>query len=239
MVKTSCRSFHSVIFASAFLLLSNLSCSGAFSRHRSLPTRKPRASLGVAKPIDISTDQQDPCPPGFFLDECNECCSPLGPLGRVSQVVETSVGPFKKASTAIQNLFGIDKSKIGSLGVPFVLSYSVISNLNGAVSFSVAWYMTCARTGLSPLWQWKELLKSYATIYALIQVLRPFRVAAAIAMSKLSKEFLDQTQAKMDCSRKHAVLFQFVLSQLMLAVCASLGVLAASGLSGVPIFRQQ
>lgn len=229
------KNVRTLMFVSALVVFLNLSSSAAFSRNNRsfqrhpLPLRKP---LCVAQPILEVERQYDPCPPGY-----NECCSPsLG--GRISQpqLVETLVGPVKQASTAIASLCGIDKKKIGSLGVSFALSYSVISNINGAASLSVAWYMTCTRTGLSPLWQWKELLKSYATIYAVIQVLRPFRVAAAIAMSKLSKEFLDQTQAKLDCSRRYAVALHVVLSQVMYAVCAGLGVISASCLSGVPIF---
>jgi len=185
--------------------------------------------------------QQEECPPGYFLDTLHARCSRLGPLGRlgrVSQVIETSFGPFKKASTAIRNLFGVDKTRIASRGVAFALSYSIISNINGATSLSLAWYMTCTRTGLSPLshGQWKELLKSYGTIYAFIQFLRPFRVAAAIAMSKLSKEFLEQTQTRLNCSRGKAILVQYSLGQMMLAVCAAFGVMVASWLSGVPVW---
>jgi hypothetical protein len=178
------------------------------------------------------------CPPGYFLDTLHARCSKLGPLGRASQVIETSFGPFKKASTAISNLFGIDKERIASHGVAFALSYSIISNINGAISLSVAWYMTCARTNLSPFLpgQWKELLKSYGAIYALIQLLRPFRVAAAIAMSKLSSEFLEQTQARLDCSRGMAIVFQYLLGQIMLAICAAFGVMLASWVSGVPVW---
>lgn len=218
-------------FASALVVFLNLSSSAAFSRDKNqsfqrhpLPLRK---SLSMAKPARILEVKQQYDPTAGY----KECCS-----SQPSQLVETLVGPVKQASTTIASLCGIDRKKMSSLGVSFALSYSVISNINGAASLTVAWYMTCTRTGISPLWQWKELLKSYATIYAVIQVLRPFRVAAAIALSKVSKEFLDQTQAKLDCSRRYAVALHVVLSQVMYAACAGMGVISASCLSGVPIF---
>ena len=45
----------------------------------------------------------------------------------------------------ITNNFGIDKAAIRKKGVSFALAYSIISNLNGAISLSVAWYMTVKR----------------------------------------------------------------------------------------------
>lgn len=177
------------------------------------------------------------CPPGYYLDSVHGCCSPLGPLGRASQVVETSVPVVRTLSSRISSLFGIDKGKIAKLGIPFVLSYSLVSTINGSISLAVSWYMTTSRTGISPLvkGQWKELLKSYGTIYAIIQLLRPFRVAAAIAMSKLSNEMLTLTQEKLDCSKRAAILYQYALGWVAWLLTSVLGVQIASACSGVPI----
>jgi hypothetical protein len=179
------------------------------------------------------------CPPGYFLDSVNERCQKLGPLGAASQVIERT-GPFQVVSRKISTLFGIDPSRISRLGVAFALSYSIISNINGSISLSVAWYMSCAQTGLSPLapGQWKSLLKAYGTIYAFLQFLRPFRVAAAVAMSKLSAEFLKQTQFKLDCSRGFAIAFQYALGWIVQMILSTFGVAVASWSSGVPVWAR-
>ena len=175
---------------------------------------------------------QEACPRGYYLDSIQNACAPLGPLGRISQLVETT-GPLKRAYHAIANFGGVTTTR----GVPFLLAYSIISNLNGALTLSAAWYMTCVRTGLSPLYQWKALLKSYGTLYALVQLLRPFRVAAAIAMSKLSLQFLEGTQEKLRCRRGVAIAVQYFLGYVVQLVLASIGIALASLASGVPLVQ--
>eukprot|EP00526_Cylindrotheca_closterium_P019101 CAMPEP_0113634214 /NCGR_PEP_ID=MMETSP0017_2-20120614/17813_1 /TAXON_ID=2856 /ORGANISM="Cylindrotheca closterium" /LENGTH=224 /DNA_ID=CAMNT_0000544899 /DNA_START=1 /DNA_END=672 /DNA_ORIENTATION=+ /assembly_acc=CAM_ASM_000147 len=156
------------------------------------------------------------CPSGYFYNSVENSCTPLGPIGRVSQTVET-FGPFKKAYAAISNLFGIDTKRISNLGVAFALSYSLISQINGSITLSVAWYLSSKRTGLSPLvpGEWKSLLTAYATIYGIIQIMKPFRVAAAIGMSRLSKEFLEATEEKLACKRRTAIVFQYALGWMV------------------------
>ena len=73
-------------------------------------------------------------------------------------------------------------------------------------------------------------------IFGLIQVLKPFRVAAAIGMSKLSSEYLDMTQSYLNCDRSTAVVCQFAMGVLMMFVTASIGILFVSKFTGVPIF---
>jgi hypothetical protein len=190
--------------------------------------------------INIEQDEVDvqdtDCPPGYFLNSIQNSCTPLGPLGRISQAIET-FGPFKKAYKSISNLFGIDAKRISNLGVTFVLSYSFISQINASITVSVAWYLSSKRTGLSPLapGEWKSLLAAYGTIYAAIQLLKPFRVAAAVAMSKLSKEFLEATEQKFDCKRGTAIAFQYALGWMTWVLLATAGVTIASFSSGVPV----
>jgi hypothetical protein len=225
---------------------------------------QPESSSSYGFPEEV---EETDCPKGYFLDSVHNSCTPLGPLGRISQAVE-NFGPLQKASQSISNLFGMDTKQISKLGIGFALSYSIISNINGSITLSVAWYLSCKRvsdrdllffgvgrhcgrgcgsslffflfgvqTGLSPLepGQWKSLLAAYGTIYAGIQLLRPFRVAAAVAMSKLSKEFLDSTQQKLSCSRTVSIAIQYALGWIVWAGLAAVGVLTASVSSGVPI----
>lgn len=184
-----------------------------------------------------TTNGNTVAPQGYFLNSVQQAYVKLGPIGRLSQKVET-MGPFKRFYNGISNLCGIDTKQISKLGVSFALSYSIISNINGALSLSVAWYISCKRTGLSPLvpGQWKSLLAAYATIYGLIQILRPFRVAAAIGMSKLSAEYLEMTQRKFQCSKTVAIMLQYLSGWLMMGTCAGVGVTCATALSGVPLW---
>mmetsp|Transcript_21975 Transcript_21975/g.24329 ORF Transcript_21975/g.24329 Transcript_21975/m.24329 type:complete len:460 (-) Transcript_21975:166-1545(-) len=175
-------------------------------------------------------------PRGYFLNSVKQAYVPLGPIGRISQQIET-LRPFRRAYRLISTVFEMDHNAIQKLGVSFALSYNVLSSLNGALSFSAAWYISCKRTGLSPLvpGQWRSLLASYGMIYGLIQVLKPFRVAAAIGMSKMSAEYLEMTQTRFRCSRGTAIASQFMMSQLMMCLCASAGVTIVSLVTGVPI----
>ena len=75
-------------------------------------------------------------------------------------------------------------------------------------------------------------------IYGAIQILRPFRVAAAIAMSKLSAEYLEMTQEKLKCSRGVAIGCQYMMGQLMMCCCAFVGVSIVSFITGIPIFAR-
>ena len=85
--------------------------------------------------------------------------------------------------------------------------------------------------------QWKSLLKSYGMIYGFISLVRPFRVASAIAMSKLSAEYLETTQTKFNCSRKVAIGVQYSSGVFIGGCCAFLGIFGVSLLTGVPLWN--
>ena len=91
---------------------------------------------------------------------------------------------------------------------------------------------------MSPLvpGQWKSLMGAYGMIYGLIQLLKPFRVAAAIGMSKLSAEYLEMTQTKLQCNRGTAILCQYMMGLIMMGCSAFTGVSIVSYVTGVPIF---
>jgi len=162
----------------------------------------------------------------------------FGPLGVVLSQVSEKAGPVWKVFDKVRDALGIDSAKISSLGIGFALSYAIISVINGSLSLSMAWYLASKRTGLSPLapGQWKSLLAAYVSLYAAIQLLKPLRIAAAVATSKLSNDFLDSTQAKLNCSRVHAIAFQYSLGWIAWVGLTTLGVSCASFLTGVPIF---
>jgi len=174
---------------------------------------------------------------GYFLNSVTQSLVPLGPIGRISQQVET-MGPFKLLYNGISNLFGVDPKKLKQHGISFLLSYNILSNISGSIAFSTAWYISCKRTGLSPFvpGQWKSLLKAWGAVYVAVQFLKPFRVAGAIGMSKLSAEYLEMTKDKFNCSQRVAVGVQFVMGVFAMGFLASSGIVVTSILTGVPIF---
>ncbi len=84
--------------------------------------------------------------------------------------------------------------------------------------------------------QKKSLLSSYAMIYGALQVLKPFRVAAAVAMSKLSADCLDLTQERLNCSRHVAIGCQYGMGMVAMGVTFYAGVSVVSLLTGVPMW---
>jgi hypothetical protein len=95
------------------------------------------------------------------------------------------------------------------------------------------------QTGLSPLapGQWKSLLAAYGGLYVFITLIRPLRVALAVALTKNTEECLEQTQKRLGCSRATAIGLQISLGLLLWTTCAAGGVALASTLSGVPIWK--
>lgn len=136
-----------------------------------------------------------------------------------------------EAKAAVSNV----AQTASKLGVSFGLSYSLLSNINGAVALSISWYMTCQKTGASPVYQWKALLKSYGTMYALLQAIKPLRVAAAIPLATHTQRWLDATQSRFQCGQAKAVAIHYGFGYLVQALVASAGIAIASTTSGVPI----
>jgi hypothetical protein len=131
---TSCNAFSHP--RSAILTANNAVCG-------SITAAGPRFATMLQSAV-VKQDEVDECPPGYYLDHVKERCNKLGPLGTASQVIERA-GPCKRVYRKISSLFGIDPHRISKLGVAFALSYSVISNINGSLSLSVAWYLSCTR----------------------------------------------------------------------------------------------
>lgn len=57
-------------------------------------------------------------------------------------------------------------------------------------------------------------------------------------MSKLSREFLEQTEGKLGCRRSFAIAFQYGLGWVAWLVVTAIGVTLASIKTGVPILGQ-
>ena len=150
----------------------------------------------------------------------------------LTPAVERVKRAIDDAKSAVSEL----AQRASKLGVSFGLSYSLLSNINGGVTLGVSWYMTCQRTGVSPVYQWKALLKTYGTMYAFLQALKPIRIAAAISLARTTEQWLDSIQGRFDCGRSKAVAAQYALGYVAQAIVASVGIFVASSASGVPVF---
>jgi len=131
----------------------DLDDSGEISRdefRRAILKIASSTSAAAAKNDDNDITISDPCPIGYFLNTVKQRCEPLGPIGRISQRVEM-LGPFRHTYQKISNLFNIDTKRISKLGVSFALAYSIISNLNGALSLTMAWYISIKRVSTTSL----------------------------------------------------------------------------------------
>jgi hypothetical protein len=63
-----------------------------------------------------------------------------------TQTIEQGYGITGRAISLVQSVSKrFDTSKMAEKGVAFALSYALVSNLNGAVSLSLAWYIACLR----------------------------------------------------------------------------------------------
>eukprot|EP00539_Tryblionella_compressa_P019413 CAMPEP_0178871848 /NCGR_PEP_ID=MMETSP0747-20121128/7818_1 /TAXON_ID=913974 /ORGANISM="Nitzschia punctata, Strain CCMP561" /LENGTH=265 /DNA_ID=CAMNT_0020539041 /DNA_START=113 /DNA_END=907 /DNA_ORIENTATION=- len=139
----------------------------------------------------------------------------------------------KEAWRRVKAVSQVDKQAIAKLGISFGLTYSIISNINGSVSLSLAWYIASKKTGLSPLapGQWKTLLAAYGTLYVFLCILRPFRIALALGATRKMDLFLQYLKDTLRCSRPTAIGVAFVSGLLLWVSLCALGVTLASTLA--------
>eukprot|EP00526_Cylindrotheca_closterium_P019632 CAMPEP_0113607976 /NCGR_PEP_ID=MMETSP0017_2-20120614/3674_1 /TAXON_ID=2856 /ORGANISM="Cylindrotheca closterium" /LENGTH=229 /DNA_ID=CAMNT_0000516621 /DNA_START=84 /DNA_END=773 /DNA_ORIENTATION=+ /assembly_acc=CAM_ASM_000147 len=138
----------------------------------------------------------------------------------------------------LSNLFQFDKSKAASMGVAFAMTYNFISNINGSITLSTAWYIASVRTGLSPLvgGQWKSLMSAYGSIYLFVTLMKPLRFAMALSLTKHTERLIEETQSRLGCARPVAIGLDVAMGLLLWVSCMAGGVLFASALSGVPVY---
>lgn len=133
----------------------------------------------------------------------------------------------------IRNWFKMDKNKLQNLGVGAILSYGFISNVNSGICFTVAWLTHVKRTGMMPFapGQWKGFVAIYAGLWALYSVLRPLRIALAIALTPLVDRMMEYLVHKLGVERRQA--FFLLLIALIVFTLSSFG-MAVWILGGIP-----
>lgn len=142
---------------------------------------------------------------------------------------------WRKVRSAIK----FDKQAIAKMGIDFGLTYNMISNINGSVTLSIAWYIASMKTGLSPLapGQWRSLLAAYASLYVVAALIRPFRVAVAIGATHKMEQLLQYMQKRIGCTRTNAIGMVFAFGIVLWLTCCAAGVTLAATLAGVPIWK--
>jgi len=134
------------------------------------------------------------------------------------------------------------RDRLAKLGFAVLLSYGFVSNMSAMIFLSLAWFSFSLKTGLSPLapGQWKPFTLVYAGFYVISNLVRPVRVAIAIAIGKYFDSILKYLQDKFKLSRSASIAFLVFGANVVLTTLALIsGVSLASLLSGVPVFPRK
>ena len=130
------------------------------------------------------------------------------------------------------------RQRLGKAGLSVVLSYGFVSNMSYCVSVSVAWYIFCKRTLLSPLapGQWPKFLAVYSGFWVFNNIVRPVRFALSVAISTQFDKVVQFIQDKARVNKSVAIgLTVFFANVVGTTVLMCLGISLAASLAGVPI----
>lgn len=140
-----------------------------------------------------------------------------------------------------------DKDQVKRLGVDAFFTYGVVSNLNVALTVSLAWGISSKANGLSPIspGQWKNFVKAYAALYvSLGTILRPFRMALAVGMTPVYGNFVTRFRGRLPFHSTNPQLnrtMALVIISLLINIFGTfsligLGAYIAGLITGVPAF---
>jgi hypothetical protein len=130
------------------------------------------------------------------------------------------------------------RQRLAKAGLSVVLSYGFVSNMSYCVSVSVAWYIFCKRTLLSPLapGQWPKFLAVYSGFWVFNNIVRPLRFGLSVAISTQFDKIVQFIQDKARVNRSVAIgLTVFFANVVGTTVLMCLGISVAASLAGVPI----
>jgi hypothetical protein len=130
------------------------------------------------------------------------------------------------------------RQRLGKAGLSVVLSYGFVSNMSYCVSVSVAWYIFCKRTMLSPLspGQWPKFLAVYSGFWVFNNIVRPIRFGLSVAISTQFDKVVQFIQDKFRVNKSVAIgLTVFFANVVGTTTLMCLGISVAASLAGVPI----
>ncbi|CAM9656764.1 unnamed protein product [Scytosiphon promiscuus] len=125
------------------------------------------------------------------------------------------------------------------LGLYAILSYGFVSNASYAICVGLAWFTSSKKTGLSPLapGQWQVFLVSYATFFAINNILRVPRFALSVSLAPSFDRLVAFLMKKTGRGKKIATgICVFLVNILGTFALLFSGILLASILSGVPFW---
>jgi len=156
-----------------------------------------------------------------------------------AQAMTTKWALLTRLWQKMKNAVKIDRQAIAKMGVDFGLTYNMISNINGSITLSTAWYIASMKTGLSPLapGQWRSLLAAYASLYVVAALMRPIRIGVAIGATHKMEHLLQYMQKRIGCTRTNAIGMVFAFGIVLWITCCFAGVTLASALAGVPLWK--
>jgi hypothetical protein len=130
------------------------------------------------------------------------------------------------------------RQRLGKAGLSVVLSYGFVSNMSYCVSVSVAWYIFCKRTLLSPLasGQWPKFLAVYSGFWVFNNIVRPLRFGLSVAISTQFDKVIKFIQDKFRVNKSVAIgLTVFFANVVGTTTLMCLGIYIAASMTGVPI----
>jgi len=219
--------------------------SHRMNTYRRLSCHNPSSSAPLSYAIDstkMGSDFRASMPqnltlPVLLSDE--ELISQIQPRVSAAGTTTRSSNILKYTWRKIKGAVKFDKDKMAKMGIDFGLTYNMISNINGSVTLSTAWYIASMKTGLSPLapGQWKSLLAAYASLYVVAALVRPLRIAVALGATHKMEKLLQYMQKRIGCSRTSAIGMVFGFGIVLWLACCAAGVSLASALAGVPLWK--
>lgn len=204
-------------------------------------------SLAYSSPV-FSGLQSTPlalrsCRPLLYAQDSDDTVEVLDEEVAVDEAESETEEEPKSRFSIKEKLFPNDgltfKQRLAKSGLSVLISYGWLSTSSSAIAWSVAWYIHCKRTLLSPLvkGQWKPFLAVYAGFWVFNSVIRPLRFTLALSLSRFFEGFIQKTQERLNVSRKMAVGTTMLLFNVLgTGTFFVVGISIASFLSGVPVF---
>lgn len=244
--------------------VSSYVASKSISTKRPLSSMQPTDGLPRRSPHQIATAIQASMM-RISNGDCNnkkieELGVPASPNQRPNGFLRTVTSYFLPKHSGITN-----RQRLAKMGLTAALSYGFVSNMSFAVLSSIAWYIFSKRvshergrhlffailslltifrynvqTGLSPLapGQWKGFLAVYAGFFVFNNIVRPLRMALAIAICPAFDQAVDWVQKRVGLNNKAIAvgITVFLTNVVGTLVAFASGVSVASHLAGVPVF---
>ncbi|CAK0896739.1 unnamed protein product [Prorocentrum cordatum] len=124
------------------------------------------------------------------------------------------------------------------MGLASVLSYSVTSNASYCLITFLAMLSVMRATGASPLTSQAaagQFVASYAGLWLLNNLIRPLRIALAVAVAPVFNRALDRIESALSVKRGAAFAIGFVLTTLLVCAMFFAALQLPAIITGVPL----